>query len=116
MRFGFVNLLYLLLSGRSGAAVLVAGLTRLSGYRRLNSWLPVKAQDAITHPKKLREADEQVAEFKEAMNASRAATGARLLFPRASSSFLIRDHSAFLPILNETPKLSRLPSGCPDAS
>jgi len=40
-----------------------------------------KAQDATTAPEKLREADEEVAEFKKAMNANRAATGARLLFP-----------------------------------
>jgi hypothetical protein len=40
-----------------------------------------KAQDATTDPEKLREADKEVAEFKKAMNANRAATGARLLFP-----------------------------------
>jgi len=40
-----------------------------------------KAQDATTDPEKLREADEEVAEFKKAMNANRAATGACLLFP-----------------------------------
>ena len=40
-----------------------------------------KAHDATTDPEKLREADEEVAEFKKAMNANRAATGARLLFP-----------------------------------
>ena len=40
-----------------------------------------KAEDATTDPEKLREADAEVAEFKQAMNANRAATGARLLFP-----------------------------------
>jgi len=40
-----------------------------------------KAEDATTDPEKLREADEEIAEFKEAMNENRAATGARLLFP-----------------------------------
>ncbi len=40
-----------------------------------------KAQDATADPDKIREADEEVAEFKKAMNANRAATGARLLFP-----------------------------------
>ena len=39
------------------------------------------AQDATTDPEKLREADKEVGEFKKAMNANRAATGARLLFP-----------------------------------
>ena len=48
---------------------------------RLNSWLPGKPKDATTDPEKLREADEEVAEFKKAMNANRAATGACLLFP-----------------------------------
>jgi hypothetical protein len=40
-----------------------------------------RIQDATTDPEELREADEEVAEFKRAMNANRAATGARLLFP-----------------------------------
>jgi len=40
-----------------------------------------KAEDATTDPEKLREADEEVAEFKKAMNENRSATGARLLFP-----------------------------------
>ncbi len=40
-----------------------------------------KAEDATTDPEKLREADEEVAAFKKAMNENRAATGARLLFP-----------------------------------
>lgn len=44
----------------------------------LASW---KAEDATTDPEQLREADEEVAEFKKAMNENRAATGARLLFP-----------------------------------
>jgi hypothetical protein len=44
----------------------------------LASW---KAQDATTDPEKIRAADEEVAEFKKAMNENRAATGARLLFP-----------------------------------
>jgi hypothetical protein len=39
-----------------------------------------KAEDATTDPEKLREADEQIAEFKNAMNENRAATGARPLF------------------------------------
>jgi hypothetical protein len=44
----------------------------------LASW---KAEDATTDPEKLREADEEIAQFKKAMNENRAATGARLLFP-----------------------------------
>ena len=40
-----------------------------------------KVEDATTDPEKLREADEEVTEFKKAMNENRAATGARLLFP-----------------------------------
>jgi hypothetical protein len=40
-----------------------------------------KSEDATKDPEKLREADEEVAEFKKAMNENRAATGARLLFP-----------------------------------
>jgi len=40
-----------------------------------------KAEDATTDPEKLREADEEIAEFKKAMNENRSATGARLLFP-----------------------------------
>jgi hypothetical protein len=54
-----------------------------------------KAEDATTDPEKLREADEQIAEFKKAMNENRAATGARLLFPRAVFSFSTRDHSVY---------------------
>jgi hypothetical protein len=38
-------------------------------------------QDATTDLGKIREADEEVARFKQAMNANRAASGARLLFP-----------------------------------
>jgi hypothetical protein len=44
----------------------------------LASW---RAADATTDPEKLREADEDIAQFKKAMNENRAATGARLLFP-----------------------------------
>jgi hypothetical protein len=44
----------------------------------LGGW---KTEDATTDPEKIREADEEVAEFKKAMNENRAATGARLLFP-----------------------------------
>jgi hypothetical protein len=44
----------------------------------LASW---KAQDATTDPEKIREADEEVSEFMNAMNRNRAATGERLLFP-----------------------------------
>ena len=40
-----------------------------------------RAEDATTDRKKLRQADEEAAEFKRAMNENRAATGARLLFP-----------------------------------
>jgi hypothetical protein len=43
----------------------------------LASW---KAEDATTDPEKLRDADEEIAQFKKAMNENRAATGARLLF------------------------------------
>jgi Bacterial dnaA protein helix-turn-helix len=44
----------------------------------LASW---KAEDVTTDPEKLREADEEIAQFKKDMNANRAASGARLLFP-----------------------------------
>ncbi len=40
-----------------------------------------KAEDATGDAEKLREADEEIAEFKKAMNENRAATGARMLFP-----------------------------------
>ncbi len=40
-----------------------------------------KAENATTDPEKIREADEQIAEFKKAMNENRAATGVRLIFP-----------------------------------
>ena len=40
-----------------------------------------KAEDATTDPEKLREADEEIAAFKKAMNENRAATGAQPLFP-----------------------------------
>jgi hypothetical protein len=40
-----------------------------------------KVEDATADGEKLRQADEEVAEFKKAMNENRAATGARLLFP-----------------------------------
>jgi hypothetical protein len=40
-----------------------------------------KAEDSITDPEKLRETDEEVGDFKKAINENRAATGARLLFP-----------------------------------
>jgi hypothetical protein len=39
-----------------------------------------KAEDATTDLDELRQADVEVAEFKKAMNDSRAASGARLLF------------------------------------
>ena len=39
-----------------------------------------KAEDATTDPEKLREADEEIAAFKKAMNENRAATGAQPLF------------------------------------
>ena len=44
----------------------------------LASW---KAEDATTDPEKLRAADEDVAEFKQAMNENRRAAGERVLFP-----------------------------------
>ena len=40
-----------------------------------------RSEDVTTDPEKLRQADEEVAQFKKAMNENRAATGARLLFP-----------------------------------
>ena len=40
-----------------------------------------KDEDATDDPEKLREADEEIAKFKKAMNENRAAAGARLLFP-----------------------------------
>ena len=39
-----------------------------------------KAEDATTDPEKLREADEEVAEFKKAMNDNRTMVGAPLSF------------------------------------
>ena len=39
------------------------------------------AEDATSDPEKMREADIEIAEFKNAMNENRAAVGARLLFP-----------------------------------
>jgi hypothetical protein len=44
----------------------------------LTAW---KAEDATSDPEKLRKADEDIAEFKKAMNDNRAAVGARPLFP-----------------------------------
>jgi hypothetical protein len=55
-----------------GSAIDTATLELLAAWR---------AEDATTDPDKLRQADEEVAEFKKAMNENRAATGARLLFP-----------------------------------
>jgi len=40
-----------------------------------------RAEDATDDPEELRAAEEELAEFKKAMNENRAATGARLLFP-----------------------------------
>lgn len=40
-----------------------------------------KAQDATTNPEQLRAAEQEVAEFKKAMNDNRTATGERVLFP-----------------------------------
>ena len=40
-----------------------------------------KAEDATSDPEKLRQADEEAAEFKKAMIETRAATGAQLIFP-----------------------------------
>jgi hypothetical protein len=40
-----------------------------------------KAEDATSDPEALRKADEEVAEFKKAMNENREAVGARKLFP-----------------------------------
>jgi hypothetical protein len=40
-----------------------------------------KAEDATSDPEKLRQADQEIDEFKKAMNANRAAVGARPLFP-----------------------------------
>lgn len=44
----------------------------------LAAWI---AEDATSDPEKLRQADEEIAEFKKAMNEHRAAVGARPLFP-----------------------------------
>jgi hypothetical protein len=44
----------------------------------LASW---KTEDATIDPEKLREADEEIAEFKRSMNRNRAEVGARALFP-----------------------------------
>jgi hypothetical protein len=40
-----------------------------------------KVEDATADPEKLRQADEEIVAFKKAMNETRAASGARLLFP-----------------------------------
>lgn len=40
-----------------------------------------KAEDATSDPEKLRKADEEITEFKKAMNDNRVAVGARPLFP-----------------------------------
>jgi len=40
-----------------------------------------KAEDATSDPEKLRAADKEIADFKKAMNETRAAVGARPLFP-----------------------------------
>jgi hypothetical protein len=40
-----------------------------------------RVEDATDDPKELRAAEQDLAEFKKAMNENRAATGARLLFP-----------------------------------
>jgi len=40
-----------------------------------------KAEDATTDPEELRKADEEIAEFKKAMNETRFASGARPIFP-----------------------------------
>jgi hypothetical protein len=55
-----------------------AGVIDTATLELLASW---KAEDATTDPEKLLDADEEIAQFKKAMNANRAATGARLLFP-----------------------------------
>ena len=39
-----------------------------------------RADDFTTDPEKLRQADEEIEEFKKAMNENRAATGDRLIF------------------------------------
>ncbi len=46
----------------------------------LQSWL---AEDATDDPEEIRRAEEELAEFKRSMNANRAATGERLLYPEA---------------------------------
>jgi hypothetical protein len=40
-----------------------------------------KAQDATTDPEQIRAAEEEIAEFKKAMNGNREATGERIVFP-----------------------------------
>jgi hypothetical protein len=40
-----------------------------------------RAEDATDDPEELRAAEQELAEFKKAMNENRAAPGARLLFP-----------------------------------
>jgi hypothetical protein len=40
-----------------------------------------REEDATDDPEAIREAEEELAEFKQAMNEARAAAGARLLFP-----------------------------------
>jgi len=40
-----------------------------------------RAEDATDDPEELRAAEQELAEFKRAMNENRAATGARLVFP-----------------------------------
>jgi hypothetical protein len=54
------------------------GLIDTATLELLAAW---KAEDATTDVDELGEADRDIAEFKKAMNETRAAAGARLLFP-----------------------------------
>lgn len=62
----------------ASAPLLPTGVIDTATLELLASW---KEEDATTDPEELLEADEEIAQFKKAMNANRAATGARLLFP-----------------------------------
>ena len=61
-----------------GVAPLPMGSVDTATLELLAAW---KNEDATMDAEKIRQADDEVAEFKKAMNETRAASGARLLFP-----------------------------------
>lgn len=54
------------------------GVENAAAIALLDSWL---AQDATDDPEEIRQAEEEFEQFKSDMNANRAATGERLVFP-----------------------------------